>query len=43
MWDEMKKDYLEDNPDANIYNGKKSTLKMPPEDFILPIPKPKSD
>ena len=43
MWDEMKKDYLEDNPDADIYNGKESTLKMPPEDFILPIPKPKSD
>ena len=40
MWDEMKKKYIDENPDADIYNSKKkNTLKMPPENYTLPLPK----
>ena len=38
-WKGMKKDYLEDNPDAKTMDN--TTLKMPPKDYILPLPKPK--
>ena len=37
----MKKDYLESNPDAKTMDN--TTLKMPPKDYILPLPKPKVD
>ena len=37
-WDEMKKKYIDENPDKDLYNPKKSTLEMPPEDFDLPKP-----
>ena len=37
----MKKDYLKDNPDAKTMDN--TTLKMPPKDYILPLPKPKVD
>ena len=38
-WKGMKKDYLESNPDAKTMDN--TTLKMPPKDYILPVPKPK--
>ena len=37
-WDEMKKKYIDENPDKDLYNPKKSTLVMPPEGMELPIP-----
>ena len=40
-WKGMKKDYLESNPDAKTMDN--TTLKMPPKDYILPVPKPKND
>ena len=40
-WKGMKKDYLESNPDAKTMDN--TTLKMPPKDYILPLPKPKLD
>ena len=40
-WKGMKKDYLESNPDAKTMDN--TTLKMPPKDYILPLPKPKND
>ena len=40
-WKGMKKDYLKDNPDAKTMDN--TTLKMPPKDYILPLPKPKVD
>ena len=38
---QMKKDYLESNPDAKTMDN--TTLKMPPKDYILPLPKPKDE
>jgi len=48
LWDDMKDDYKKDNPDINLMGdkfikSKKSKLKMPPKDYILPLPKPKID
>ncbi len=40
-WKGMKKEYLESNPDAKTMDN--TTLKMPPKDYILPLPKPKLD
>ena len=40
-WKGMKKDYLKENPDAKTMDN--TTLKMPPKDYILPLPKPKLD
>ena len=40
-WKGMKKEYLESNPDAKTMDN--TTLKMPPKDYILPLPKPKDD
>ena len=40
-WKGMKKDYLETNPDAKTMDN--TTLKMPPKDYILPLPKPKDE
>ena len=37
----MKKEYLEANPDAKTMDN--TTLKMPPKNYILPLPKPKLD
>ena len=47
-WDELKDDYKKENPDLNLMGDKiigpsKSKLKMPPKDYILPLPKPKND
>ena len=48
LWDNMKDDYKKENPDINLMGDKfikpgKSKLKMPPKDYILPLPKPKDD
>ena len=48
LWDDMKDGYKKDNPDLKLMNDKiigpsKSKLKIPPKDYILPLPKPKID
>jgi len=48
LWDDMKDDYKKENPELKlmgdkIIGPKKSKLKMPPKDYILPLPKPKID
>ena len=48
LWDDMKDDYKKENPDLELMNDKligpsKSKLKIPPKDYILPLPKPKND
>ena len=48
LWDDMKDEYKKENPEVNLMgdkfiNTKKSKLKMPPKDYILPLPKPKDD
>ena len=48
LWDDMKDGYKKENPDLKLMNDKiigpkKSKLKMPPKDYILPLPKPKDD
>jgi len=48
LWDDMKDDYKKENPDVNLMGdkfikSKKSKLKIPPKDFILPKPKPKNE
>ena len=47
-WDELKDDYKKKNPDIKLMNDKiigpkKSKLKMPPKNYILPLPKPKNE
>jgi hypothetical protein len=52
-WDDMKDSYKEENPEINLMGDKfinsgktkldKGGLKMPPKDYILPLPKPKID
>jgi len=46
-WDELKDDYKKENPDIKLMNdkiiGPTNTLKIPPKDYILPLPKPKND
>jgi len=46
LWDDMKDDYKKENPELKlmgdkIIGPKKSKLKMPTKDNILPLPKPK--
>ena len=43
LWDELKEDYIKANPDSKSMDNDNSTLKMPPEGYILPKPKPKDD
>ena len=48
LWDDMKDDYKKENPELNLMGdkfikSKRSKLKIPPKDFILPKPKPKVD
>ena len=45
LWDDMKDEYKKENPDVKLMNDKiigpsKSKLKIPPKDYILPLPKP---
>ena len=43
-WDELKDGYKKENPDVTLMGDKfltpTSTLKKPPKDYILPLPKP---
>jgi len=43
-WDELKDGYKKENPDVTLMGDKfltpTSTLKIPPKDYILPLPKP---
>ena len=46
LWDDMKDEYKKENPEINLMGDKfinsgKSKLKIPPKDYILPLPKPK--
>ena len=41
LWDDLKEDYIRENPKSKTLDNNNSTLKMPPKDFILPKPKPK--
>ena len=43
LWDELKDDYIKANPDSKSMDNNNSTLKIPPEWYILPKPKPKDD
>ena len=48
LWDNMKDGYKKDNPDLTLMNDKiigpsKKKLKIPPKDYIMPLPKPKND
>ena len=53
LWDDMKDEYKKENPEVNLMGDKfinsgktkldKSGLKMPPKDYILPLPKPKEN
>ena len=48
LWDDMKDEYKKENPDIQLMGDKfinpgKSKLKMPPKDYILPLPKPKDE
>ena len=43
LWDELKEDYIKENPESKTLDNNNSTLKMPPKDYILPLPKPKDD
>ena len=48
LWDDMKDEYKKENPEVNLMGDKfinsgKSKLKMPPKDYILPLPKPKDE
>ena len=43
LWDELKEDYIKDNPESKTLDNNNSTLKIPPEGYILPKPKPKDE
>ena len=43
LWDELKDDYIKANPDSKSMDNNNSTLKVPPEGYILPKPKPKTN
>ena len=48
LWDNMKDDYKKENPDITLMGDKiigpsKSKLKIPPKDYIMPLPKPKNE
>ena len=47
LWDDMKDEYKKENPDVTLMGDKfikpGSKLKIPPKDYILPLPKPKDE
>ena len=43
LWDELKEDYIKENPESKTLDNNNSTLKIPPEGYILPKPKPKDE
>ena len=40
LWDDLKEEYIKENPESKTMDNN-NTLKMPPENYILPLPKPK--
>ena len=40
LWDELKEDYIKENPDSKTLDNNNSTLKIPSKKYILPKPKP---
>ena len=40
LWDELKDEYIKENPGSKTMDNN-TTLKEPPEGYILPLPKPK--
>ena len=38
LWDELKEDYIKENPESRTLDNNNSTLKIPPEGYILPKP-----
>ena len=42
LWDDLKDDYIKANTESKTLDNN-STLKMPPKDYILPLPKPKHE
>ena len=38
LWDELKEDYIKENPKSKTLDNNNSTLKIPPEGYILPKP-----
>ena len=46
-WDELKDDYKKKNPELTLMGDKiivpTNKLKIPPKDFIMPLPKPKNE
>ena len=38
LWDDLKDDYIKANPESKTLDNNNSTLKMPPEGYILPKP-----
>ena len=46
-WDELKDNYKKENPDVKLMGDKflkpVNSLKIPPKDYIMPLPKPKND
>ena len=43
LWDELKDDYIKENPNSKTLDNNNSKLKIQPEGYILPLPKPKDD
>ena len=43
LWDELKDDYIKKNPESKTLDNDNSTLKIPPEGYIMPLPKPKNE
>ena len=43
LWDELKDYYIKENPESKTLDNNNSTLKMPPDGYILPPPKPKDE
>ena len=38
LWDELKEDYIKENPKSKTLDNNNSALKIPPEGYILPKP-----
>ena len=38
LWDELKEDYIKENPESKTLDNSNSTLKIPPEGYVLPKP-----
>ena len=38
LWDELKEDYIKENPESKTLDNNNSTLKIPPNGYIMPKP-----